>query len=260
MTPYDDLSNGLAQEAMREAADVFFGARVRLDREEELLRERAAALRSRAEKALDAAVLLHALLLDEGAIRAFYERLGMDAYAVDELLRLTRARSRACCLENVLGLTAKSRFAKRLLGAYERLHGELDAYVNGVYVTDEAGRKMLTPNYADVLGHCEALNDAIRKVNRDHAPSCVLSFCKRLDTDTVEKECVTGAVEGVEACSVDENLALTLVDCASLDLTPLPETPPPAEVKHHVLDFAKRLYEARAKAVEARLAELRREP
>ncbi|MFW5735525.1 MAG: hypothetical protein ACOCWR_10740 [Oceanidesulfovibrio sp.] len=258
MTLLEEFSDGLAQEALAEAADNFFGARVRMDREEELLREQAAALNRTVERVLDSVALLHALLLDKATILCFYEAVGLDPFAGEELCRRSCGRTPVLSLDNPFGLTAASRYAKLVKAAYERAHDELDAYVNGCYVKDEAGRQRLTVNYVSVMEHCEKLNEAIHEVNKNHAPSCVMNFCKCLDPDAMQKERITGAVDGNSACNIDDQLALHPVDCSSLKLTPLPELPAPKNVSANITRFAKQLYAERGDTIRERLRSLPR--
>ncbi len=258
MTMLEEFSDGLAQEALAEAADNFFGARVRIDREEELLREQAAALNRKVEHVLDAIALLHALLLDKPTILSFHETMGLDPYAAEELCRFACERKPVLSVEKPFGLTGSARYAKLLNAAYERAHDELDAYVNGRHVKDEEGRQRLTVNYTSVMKHCEELNKAIREVNKNHAPSCVMSFCKCLDPDTMQKERITGAVDGSASCNIDDSLMLLPVDCTTLRLTPLPELPAPTDVSGKITRFAKKLYAERGDDIRERLNSLPR--
>ncbi|TVM15403.1 hypothetical protein DPQ33_15685 [Oceanidesulfovibrio indonesiensis] len=258
MTLLEEFSDGLAQEVLTEAAESFFGARVRIDREEELLRDQAKALNRKVEHVLDAIALLHAVLLDKPTILSFYETIGVDPYAGEELCRFACDREPVLSLARAFGLTGSSRYAKLVKAAYERAHVELDTYVNGRYVKDHAGRQRLTVNYVSVMKHCEELNKAIREVNKNHAPSCVMNFCKCLNPDTMQKEQITGAVNGGSSCNIDDSLMMLPVDCTTLRLTPLPELPAPKDVSGEISRFAKNLYAERGDEIRERLSSLPR--
>ncbi|TVM32498.1 hypothetical protein [Oceanidesulfovibrio marinus] len=256
MTVLEEFSKGLADEVLAEAADSFFSARVRIDREEELLRERAAALNRKVEHVLDAVALLHAMLLDKPTVLSFYKAVGLDPYAGEELCNHACGRTPVLSLGRPFGLTAASRFSRLMKLAYERAQRELNAYINGSYAKDQEGRQRLSVNYVSVMNQCEELNEAIRKVNKNHAPSCVMNFCKCLDPDTMQKERVTGAVEGGSLCDLDHDLMMLPVDCSTLHLTPLPELPPLAAVAEAVTRFAKELYAKRGEEISRALESL----
>ncbi|GAB7080825.1 hypothetical protein [Megalodesulfovibrio paquesii] len=255
---FEEFANSLASEALSEAAENFFGRRVELERQEELLRRKAEELQRLAEQALDAAALLGALLLDEQEAVAFFRLVGLelDEAALSELFCTLRGRPLRLRSAFPRALTKASRYAKLLEAAYTQARQAFEEYRHGRVTQDTArGPKRMTLHYKQLEDWCDEHNCRVRDANASQAPSCVIGFCKQLVGDGERERILGGGAHG--GCSIDDSMAIKPIDFASLQLPALPSLPDTPGLSAKIRDFGQALHSRRGEELAAVLPRIR---
>lgn len=214
----DEWGDALVRETLREAADVFFGARKEVEDEIALFQSRAAELRVRAEKIRLWTGGLFFLLGPEGSADLPEGlRAGLTAEDAPEGSRLVLSRLKS--------FTRKGLFVKTAWRLYAELAGMIDAYMHGAPYADPLypGRKLVSVHYDQVRRHCEAVNERIVRLNESNRPSESLGFAKRMNQNQAHKESVTGGGEGT--VSLDEDLAFSPIEFEACGLPFFPDLP-----------------------------------
>lgn len=253
MSQFEAYADAIAQEALMEMAENFFGERVSIDDEKERFCAQADYLRERMQDVLKRAGLLHALLFTDENIHDFYFQL--DVRPGPYFLWVDSSHPRRW-FPVPFALSSKERYVRLLLKTYELVQQEFDAYMNGFYHKASSGEKRLSMHYKLLMDWSGHINRRIRKVNKGLAPSCVLGLAHSIDVEGVDKERVTGATLDNYCCTLDQSLEIPPVSCHEKGIKPLPELPPFKDVQKKLTAFAKQVYKdhtTEAKALVQRL-------
>ena len=194
------LADDLADEALAEMADTFFGERKEIEDLVEHIEAVARHLRDEAPRILDLGAALHGLLSSPEVVREMYAAVDVDP---KPFLALVPARPRVeLDMPKPFALTAAGRFAKQGLAAYQAFQVALDDYLHGVYEDhpEYEGRKRLKPNLEHLGKLVVSVNERIVKVNE--APGQVLSYAHRLDVAEVERAGRRGRLPTGRQCFV----------------------------------------------------------
>jgi hypothetical protein len=241
--PFDSMAEGLVQEALSEAASTFFGSRRNLEHSIEGFHEYLAALKRRQARVLEKAGRLHAVLLHESGIAAFYEALGVEGKGLDHL---KAAREGQHPLPKVSwSLGSEGKYIKIVAALYADLHTELEEYLHGSWKADpnHPKKKILSENAALALVMCETVNKEIERVNTSIKPSQTLSFVRSLNIGEAEKSEAAGGTLPVYNEELDREMRFEKLDCEAVaEEIQLPETPQPKACKAALVNSAKRLY------------------
>jgi hypothetical protein len=236
-----DLVASLVEEGLREAAEEFFGRRVRLEEEADLLRDLVAELQKQQGRVYHFRNLLHFLLLDgdQEVIMKFYSEVSVDLTENDIIYDKSNVR-----IEDIIvpfSLTKEKLFTKLVYDVYKLLSIEIEAYYNGKYHKDKSipGKKILTVNYNNLKKMIDDVNRRIEETNRCSKASDVLQFSKKMDVETQDKERITDS--GV-CYTLDEEMKLQSIDFDSLGLPRFTPLPRGREVEQKVHLFLGRLF------------------
>lgn len=238
MRHFSEMADDLATEVLSEAAETFFGQRKDLETEIALFQQKAATLGEIGQKAILARKIMHAILLEETLIQEFYQALGLRPPAS---LDVADAREIALYVSMPFAWTLRGRYCKLLRLSYASLHSAVQEYLHGGYRSDPADsrRKIAVFGYVKLLEWSQRIDQKIKTMNTQQAPSEVLQFVKRLDVRGCEMEQSIGA-----SCDVNRNngMLFPCLDFASLNLPTFEELPPPAEVRSRLGSFCKKLF------------------
>lgn len=255
MGDFTSLSDMLAKEVLTDIAENFFGARRNMDLQLEKFEAALAELKARRNELTQAGCGLNRLLLRGRAVEAFYQAIGVDPAGFSFFSR--------CDLTPAPGslpfaLTARGRYLKLVLGAYETFQKATDEYLHGVYhqTPRSGGKKMLTIHYQQVLETAVALNTRIHDLNANMSPVCVLQYVKGFDPTTMEKEKILGLEPGGPGCSIDDKLAFRPINIDLLEAMDTPDLPPADQVRDRIEAFCNRHYAENTDAIKRLLAVL----
>ncbi len=252
MSHISEMADDLATEVLSEAAETFFGQRKDLESEIALFQQKAAALGEIGQKAILARKVMHAVLLEEAVIQDFYQALELQPTAG---LDIADAREIALHVSMPFAWTLRGRYYKLLLSSYTSLYCAVQEYLHGGYRNDpvDPRRKIAVFGCVKLLEWSQRIDQKIKTMNTQQAPSEVLQFVKRLDVLGCEMEQNVGA-----SCAVNRNngMLFSCVDFASLGLPTCKELPPPAEVRSRLCSFCKALFPGKASKVRGLLREL----
>jgi hypothetical protein len=236
-----DIASSLVEEGLKEAAEEFFGRRVRLEEEVDLLRSLAADLKKMEQKVIHWRNLLYYLLLDgdREAIDRFFSAISVDLheeefeYNKDDVV-----------LDNILvpfSFLKKNKYKKIVLDVYHNLSISIETYYNGEFYTDKfhPGKKILSVHYNQLEKITDDLNREIEKNNLYSKTSDILQFAKKMDVDAENKERIIDT--GVHY-TLDEEMKLDTVDFRGFGLAQFTLLPQGKEVKEKVFSFLGVLY------------------
>lgn len=224
MNDYKDFADQLGEETIREMADDFFGARRDVEDMKETLERNAAKLARRLDILADTAHVFQDMLLGPENARAFYAALGVDP---EPFLALADRGQGIDEADEDCGraVTRGGKYKKVVLDVYDHLRQLVDAYLNGVWETDESGRKVLSLSFRQLEEFAEQVNARVGVLNECRKPSSSLQFVRSMNVEEADKaNAIGGTLEGF--CNLDEELALEPVDFDALGLPALPELPP----------------------------------
>jgi hypothetical protein len=253
-----DFFDPLVDEMLSEVAESFFEARRNLDRKIDLFYSYVGQLARRQERVSKRAAFLNHLLMNDADIENFYRMLGVDPTL---FMRAGKIDPDAGLLCKPSGLGARRKFTQTVLDAYHQLQTACDQYLFGQ-------RRAPRPNgpggtdadygdayYGLILRMLEILNQEIDKINCCLSPSCSLQFAKKFQTDTLQKERITGT--GAQSYDdIDRKLRYTPIDPADLDLVQYPPLPGLQEVSRKIERFCKSFYAANVDAVKELVKDL----
>jgi hypothetical protein len=245
-----DIASRLIEEGLKEAADEFFGKRVRLESEAALLHELARELKKTEGKVLHWRNLLHYLLLegDKETNVSFYSAIGVDV-SEDEL----GYDPEDVRLDHVIlpfSLRTKKLYQNIIKDIYHNLASGIEGYYNGVYYEDRRmpGKKILSIHYDKLKTMTEELNRRIENNNSFSKASEMLQFTKKLDVDAQDKERITDSGIGY---TIDEELRINTVDFKGFGLVQFTPLPQGKKVRERIDSFLDSLYrEHKQKIVE----------
>lgn len=248
------LTEDLAQEALAEAADNFFGRRKALDDEKDLFEANLADLVRLRSTVLDRAATLHRLLLS-GNAPAFYAALGAEPGPLLEGAAAAtplEGKAREWVMPKAWAWTGEGEYEKLTITAYAAVQDRLDEFLHGrVYVDSKTGRKRISVSLDALAAWCARINARVDKLNSSMPASTTLSFAKGLNPARMEQERLMDApVEGL-AAGLDRDLALLGVDCARVADLALPELPRPEAVRQAIVRFCHGIYARQRDAVHA---------
>jgi hypothetical protein len=252
MSHISEMADELATEVLSEAAETFFGQRKDLESEIALFHKKAATLGEIGRKAILAQKIMHALLLEEPLIREFYQTLGLRPPACPDI---ADAREIAPHVSVPFAWTLRGRYRKLLFSSYTSMHCAIHEYLHGGYQNDpmDRRRKIAVFGYVKLLEWSQRINQKVKKMNTQQAPSEVLQFVKRLDVLACEMEQNIGA-----SCDVnrDNGMLFSCVDFAALRLPTFDELPRPAEIRSRLRSFCKALFPGKASKIRGLLRDL----
>lgn len=241
----DFLTDDLAQEALAEAADNFFGRRKALDDDKDLLAKRLDELAALRRTVLERAATLHRLLLPEN-VPGFYAALGLDpgclpgeAATVEPLGR----KAREWVMPKSWAWTGEGEYEKLVITAYAAVQDRLDEYLHGrVFVDSKTGKKVISVCLDSLTAWLARLNARLAALNRAMPASATLGFVKSLHPHEIERERILDSpVDGL-AQSLDQDMALTLVDSSRIEAMAFPPLPSPEDVREAIADYCGVLY------------------
>jgi hypothetical protein len=236
-----DIASSLVEEGLKEAADEFFGKRVRLESEVALLHELARELKKMESKVLHWRNLLHFLLLegDRVTIAAFYSAIEIDvrddelAYDPEEVK-----------LEDIImpfSLRTKTLYQKIVHDIYHNLAVSIEGYYRGTYYEDRMmpGKKILSIHYDKLMEMTKDLNRRIENNNTFSKASEILQFTKKLDVDAQDKERITDS--GINY-TLDEELRINSIRVEDYGLTRFTPLPLGKSVELRIHSFLDSIY------------------
>jgi len=252
---FDDFTTTLAEEALADMADAFFGSRKKLEGMMTVFREFVEQVRESAEGVDAQAALIRKLMLDREPAERFYRELGV---ASPEPLLDVDPEQAAVPPSLPSAWTRKGRYAGLVRRSYAALHERWETYLNGPkeQSRDPDGSDAIAPSYHLVLKMGELINERVEQTNRDMAPTWMLQQFRGFDPAKAEKARISGT-DGF-GDGMDRKLAFRPIDLDALDLKTYPELPDPAAVSSEITDFCRKHYSDRKAEVEAAVSEIRR--
>ena len=242
----DEWAEGLRIEALKQAADTFFGARRAVDQDRDVLLTWANELRRISQKATTWTAALNCVLGGEDNSRMLFRALGIPL-PDDGMYRL-----QACMVQfsRPRSFTRQGLYCKIVWSVYEHLADLLYEYHHGRPVHDPKfpGQVLHTPSYGQVMDFCTQLNQRIHDTNVCHIPSETLGFVRRLDPIAQDQASLLGGE--ADLCSLDKALALSPVDPKSLGLLPWPEPPAMEEARKKVREVCSHIFQHQRQVAE----------
>ena len=226
------IADDMADEALREAADTFFGRRKNIDEELELFHSQVEAVKRRGQAVESCISCLNYLLLDNEHRLLFWEKAGLSNTVYPSIKgRWSRQESLP------VSLTLKATYKKALTALYDELKEAVHEYLYGRYVDhpEVKGKKMITPSYNNLQDWAERLNEEIAQVNCDSNPDDVLAFSRRMDVEESSRRESMGS--GLEY-NYDKELCLKPVVFDSLGLVEYPELPGGKKIYNTIKEFS----------------------
>ncbi|MFP4314906.1 MAG: hypothetical protein ACOC24_03195 [Desulfovibrionales bacterium] len=247
-----NFADSIVEEGLQEAADNFFGRRVSLEGDIDLLKAKAEDLRSKLREVHAWQGNLHILLGgDEQHVHSFYNALGVDSPALDDL------HLEDAVLEHIVlhrGLTLGGRYFNTVFGVYARLYDLTDAYLHGRYLKQQDNRRILSINYRLLERFTDEVNQRIRTMNSYSKPSDMLQFTKKLDTITQDKERLTDS--GIQY-TLDDEMAFEPISLASLGLEKISELPSPNDAASRIKAFCRDAAKNRSEQIQSILQDIK---
>lgn len=250
MNKLNYLSEEMAEETLKEAADTFFGRRKRLDQELELIFQQAEQLRKKAGLAKEKASTLNYLFPDEDSRKLFWEKLDLGDSVYAGLKGRWTEKT-----QPPRALTMKGRYQKSVLTLYDDLRAMVRDYIHGRYIDhpEIKGKKVLTPSLANLKAWAEKINKEIEEVNCSSKPDDVLAFARRIDVNESSKRESFGS--GLEY-SFDQELCFSPLDFSSLNMEELPLLPGEKKDYNNITSVAAIVYREKKDQVRAILDEI----
>jgi len=249
---FDDLNDALVNETMSEIADNFFGARIRMEQQMELLESFAEQLRKNEQKLKEQLASLCHLLLGQENAQALFKDMEVDsAFLTPDL-----AVPESFCLPYLsMVITEKGEYVRYVLHVYNLVQKECRYYMNGkkhLYVKDE------DPVYYQMVEKmCDIVNLEIRKNNREGEPGSLLQYTKRFDPLAMSNErIIGGGGSGYEG--LNKRMSFQPVDFTSFHLTAYPLLPKIEMAEPVIKKFCKSLYKKEKTTIKALLAGLKK--
>ena len=256
MSSDKDLSDSLVEEVLTDVAGTFFETRRHLEEMMDLLQSFVKTLREKEAEVASRAGFLHYLLLHGREAGDFYKSIKVNSTVI---LSESKFSDKTIPKKIPFALTARGKFIKLVLWAYDVLQKACDEYINGKYYDDpdEKGGKGITVHYKQIVTICELINEEVRKVNRDMSPAYTLQYAKKFNYETAEKEYITGGTLAGYARSIDEKLAYQPIDFDSLQLKRYPELPTQDKVISEITSFCKRKYSSNKDEIKKLISDLK---
>ncbi len=248
MDPVDRFADDLTGEALKEAADTFFGKRRSVEEEIKSFETKAQELRDKGLWIKQYLSAINYLLIQERYALFFWRIFGAED--------LARIKEEVAFSElNVplpSGLSLFGRYFRLLCYLYEFTARQIDKYNNGEYVDhpEIPGKKTVTLNYSYISGWLSDLNSRIDKINYYHKSSDVLQFAKKMDVEEREKEKVAGAEISY---NLDNDLKISHLKLENYDLPVFPELPWGRVLKKRMKKECKRFFAYNRENIRSRL-------
>jgi hypothetical protein len=236
-----DIASSLVEEGLREAAEEFFGRRVRLEEEVEVLESLAVDLKKIERRVLHWRNLLYFLLLDGNlrVLQDFYSAISIDVHQEE----LTYEREDVFLNDILIPFSiSKSKLYQKVFDdIYHQLASSINQYFNGSYTVDRAipGKKVISIHYHQLKTLVDDLNERIKENNRYSKASEILQFTKKMDVDAQDKERITDS--GLRY-TLDEEMELKQIDFGELGLARFTPLPKGKDVDEKIRSFLSRLY------------------
>jgi len=247
---------------MVDIASGFFGARKAIDDERELFERTECHIRLAEQRALNICAQLKVLLTSERDVEQLLRILGVP---VDFLHRVELADP-WLSMPLSFALTAERRYRRCVLDTYDRMRTAFEQFMHGAtYKKDTIEKYGHITGYYRYMEWCDELNTRIKKVNRDHAPTQVLSVVREMDVDKVAKQRAVGTVNSEVGCVPGDDMCLMLLPKEEFEHMQLPELPA-LDVKLHkghtvasiIKTYASEVYHRDRKKVDAILEQLKK--
>ncbi len=236
MNKLNYLSDEMAEETLKEAADTFFGKRKKIDDELDLFFKQAEQLRLRDSSVKEKVSRLNYLLPDDDSVNLFWNKLGLGDSVYPSIKGQWKESATL-----PWALTLKGKYQKTVLSLYDDLISLVQDYLYGRYVDhpEIKGKKIITPNLSYLKTRAEDINSQINEINCSSKPDDVLAFTRRMDVNESSKRESVGS--GLEY-SFDQELCFEPVDFDSLGLTPYPELPAGKKDLNNIAQVSKSIF------------------
>lgn len=241
MSSDKNFSDSLVEELLVDVAGAFFATRKHLEEMMDMLQSFVKTLREKEAEVASRAGFLHYLLLYGREADDFYKSIKVDSVAI---VSESKFSDKAIPEKIPFAFTARGKFIKLVLWAYDVLQKTCDEYINGKDY-DDPDEKMgrgITIHYNQIVIMCELINKEVFKVNRNMSPADTLQYAKKFNHETAEKEYVTGGTFAEYAYSIDKKLAYQPIDFDLLKLKRYPELPAQDKAIFEITSFCKRKY------------------
>lgn len=262
MTNFNSLSSALQGEVMVDIANGFFGARKAIDDERELFERTESDIRLAEQRALNTCAQLIALLTSERDVEKLFRILEVPV----EFMHRVEFTDPWLSMPLPFALTAEGRYKKCVLQTYDKMQTAFEFFLHGAtYKKNTVEKYGRTTGYYRYMDWCDELNARIVKVNRDHAPTQVLSVVRGMDVDKVAKQRAVGTINSEIGCVPGEDMCMLLVPKDELEEMQLPELPPLDEklrtghtVEAVIKKYASEIFRRDRKKIEEILARLKK--
>lgn len=222
MADFDTLSSALRGEVMTDIASNFFGARIAIDDERALFEFVESDIRLSEQRALNICGQLQALLTSREDLENMLRAIGVSPEFVSRIEETDPWLN----MPVPFALTTEGRYKKCVLETYTRMMNAFDFFLHGItYRKNTAEKYGKTTGYYRYLEWCDELNERIKKVNRDHSPTQVLSVVREMDVEKTAKQRAVGTVNSEAGCIPGDDLCILLLPREELQEMELPELP-----------------------------------
>lgn len=244
MSDLEGMADALSHEFMSDVADRFFGDRKRLDDAIELFYCRVEQLKEIASTVRARVGLLDFVLLRGRLAPDFWHELGVDHLPFAGYF----VRPEVLPDQRPFALTDKGRWKKWLRLTYRLVHEAVDEYMHGLVYDHPRikGKKMVTLHYVQLRNLHQRISAEVDRVNREMAPSELLSYTKGFSPELCRMEKVAGVLPEGYACTLDDDYKYMAVDFDALLLPEYPELPAPSAAQPAISRLADRAWKRHA--------------
>lgn len=240
----ESLSDILAMEGLKEAADTFFGKRSNLERDIDIFYKKVKNLQRSIFRIDDALrSLFFCLLGEQNFFDQFWQKLGLDSEIFGEIKPGLEIK-----LSVPFALGARSRYTRLISRIYKELCLRLETYLNGEVYDDPKfpGRKLRTVYYAQIKEWCERINLEVDNVNNNYQASGALQFARRIGA----AESAQNSIANIgNLTDLNSSMSFTKIDFSALGLKEYPLLPSPEDAQSAIKDICHAVYKSRSKDV-----------
>ncbi len=251
MSSIDQYTDELADEALKEAADTFFGKRRKVEDEIKLFESKVEELKDKSREIEMLVSGINYLLLRERHCVFFWQIFGAEELASRE----DEGSFPDLPISVPFSIRPFSRYFKLLLDLYEKTAKKVKAYNHGEYIDhpEVSGKKVATISYSYIYRWLDQINAKIDKLNYYHKSSDVLQFAKKMDVQRTEKEKIAGADF---TYSLDEDLKMSRLNMKDYEIPVFPDLPESRGFKGRVKKICKRVYSGNKQEVRSRMKQI----